>query len=499
MRSEQLGHTSSLFETSHQLSAEMWTGLGGQSNIVDRIAFVGEGELSSPFSVAGLAAASFAVCGAAVAELCSAAELPTPLTRVDRRQAAVWFDFPLAPSRPLGASGQHGIHSKWMAEFPTADNRWLRVQATYPTLRARMVTALGCADDIDAIARAVAGLPGEIAEERLIAAGAAAALARSQSEWLQHPAGRAVATEPLAAVVTTEQAPDRWQPTAERPLLGIRVLDLTRVVAGPMATRFLAALGAEVLRIDHPDGDEFLVWGVNDLGLGKRWATLDYKTDHGTRVLRKLIASADVLITSHRADALERIGLGAEERATLRPGLVDVAMNAYGWVGPWRNRRGFDTLVQYATGIAHSVSQWANEDPVARLPLNALGHLVDASRPRHLPVEALDFSTGYQVAAAAILGLARRVREGSGSITRLSLARTAHMLAGTATPDGPIFALPWASERLHPGVFDMNGRAVRRLTPPISMEGIPLRWDRPAERPGSSAPCWSTDRTGDQS
>ncbi|MGE4427631.1 MAG: CoA transferase [Solirubrobacteraceae bacterium] len=474
------------------LADEMLTGLGGASDTLADTTFVGNGVLASPFPVVDLAAASFAACGAAVTELLAQDHQPAPPVVVVRRQAAIWFDFPIAPSRPFGAPGKHGVHSKWMAEFQTSDRRWLRVQATFPSLRKRLLTALDCDDDFEGIARAVAALPGEEAEERLAAAGAAGSIARSLSEWLEHPVGRAVRNEPLASVVPTSEGNDTWRPPAGRPLLGVRVLDMTRIVAGPVATRFLASLGAEVLRIDHPDGDEFKVWGINDLAIGKRWATLDYKTDDGLQVLRQLIASADVLITSHRADVLERVGLGAEERAALRPGLVDVAMNAYGWTGSWRNRRGFDTMVQYSTGIAHRVSEWALEDPDARLPLNALGHVVDASRPRHLPVEALDFSTAYQVAAAAILGLGRRVRDGRGSVTRLSLARTSFLLSDATLSTGPDFTLPWAEEEFEPGTFDMGGKATRRLAHPIRIEGIPLRWDRPAEKPGSSVPRWST-------
>jgi crotonobetainyl-CoA:carnitine CoA-transferase CaiB-like acyl-CoA transferase len=493
----QIEESEKTFATSHHLLNVLCDGLGGTAQAGQSITFEGPGDISSPFPVLDLAASSFGACGAAIADLMAAARHPAPEVTVDRRQSATWFDFPLAPTRPLGAAGQHGVHSKWMAEFETADGRWVRVQATFPTLRRRLLAALQC-DDVDSIARAIAALPGEVAEDRLIAAGAAASLARPLDEWLQHPNGQAVQEEPLARISSTGPCDIGWQPTVGRPLLGVRVLDMTRIVAGPIGTRFLASLGAEVLRIDHPDGDEYKVWGVNDLSLGKRWATLDYQTTEGAEQLRRLIASADVLVTSHRADVLERIGLGLEDRAALRPGLIDVAMNSYGWTGPWRNRRGFDTLVQYATGIAHRVSAWAREAPDSRLPLNALGHLVDASRPRHLPVEALDFSTGYQVAAAVVFGLARRLRDGDGSALRLSLARTARLLHETSfTNDDPTFTLPWASEAFEPGVFDMASRPSRRLAPPLMVEGVALRWDRPAERAGASAARWSTDRAGD--
>jgi crotonobetainyl-CoA:carnitine CoA-transferase CaiB-like acyl-CoA transferase len=271
------------------------------------------------------------------------------------------------------------------------------------------------------------------------------------------------------------------------------VLEMTRVVAAPTGTRLLSALGAEVLRIDPLGGDEFTVFGISDLVLGKRWATLDIKTEAGLTQLRDLIATCDVFVSSQRADALDRLGLSVAERAALRPGLVDVEMNAYGWTGPWWNKRGFDSLVQFASGIADEVSKWANQSPATRLPLNALGHLVDGSRPRHLPVEALDFSTGYQVAAAAIAGLARRVRTGAGSSTRLSLARTAQFLMEHELPKAAgDFTLPWSGELLSDGVYELNGVPVRRSAFPISIAANPLRWDRPSEAPGASAAVWST-------
>jgi hypothetical protein len=489
------------------LTSEMWDALGGRPEVMSRLSFTGIGGMSCPFPVMDLAAAAFATAGAAVSSLLDIVGGPQHRVRVDRHQSATWFDFPLAPTRFLDRPLQHGIaghlssvrgddHKAWMTEFQTADGGWLRVNSTYPNLRSRMVSALDLPEPVspEHVALAISRLTTDEAEDRLVSAAAVAAAARSLAEWDTHPQGRAVAREALAEVTPTREGPTGgWMPTLGRPLLGVRVLDMTKVVAGPMATRFLAMLGAEVLRIDSPDHAEGSLLGVHDLGLGKRWATLDAKTPEGRAQLRELVAGADVMVHGYHPRALEGLGLDAETRSSLRPGLVDVTLNAYGWTGPWRNRRGFDTLVQFSTGIAHEVARWANKDPDGRIPINAIGNLVDASRPRHLPVESLDFTTGYLMAGAAIAGLERRQETGMGSLTRMSLARTARLVVDhAADPTDTSFRLPDPDARMENTVRGMGNRPTRRLAPPLEIEEVPLFWDRPAELPGSSVARWAT-------
>lgn len=483
------------YRKSEHLTRQLWQGLHGDASALTHLRFDGSGSISCPFPVMDLAAASFAVAGLAVSELLRTAGIAHPAVSVDRRLATTWFDVPFAPSRFLDVADPHGIHQRWMAEFQTADDRWIRVQAMYPSLRARMLRALGLPPDAapDDVAPAVRALTADEAESRLVQAGAAAAVARTMSEWNSHPQGRAVAQEPIAAITRTLEGDLGWTPTAGRPLLGLRVLDMTRVVAAPMATRFLASLGAEVLRIDSPESDEIRLLGVSDVTLGKRWALLDARTGPGLAQLRRLIAGADVMLHGYRPGALDSLGLDHQTRAALRPGLVDVTLNAYGWTGPWSDRRGFDTLVQYSSGIAHEISRWALEQPESRLPLNALGHRVDASRPRHMPVEALDFSAGYQLAAAALMGLVRRAETGAGSLTKMSLARTARLLVDEAVdPGGPLFDLPYEGEQRGNRIHALGNRPTQRIAMPLRIEGTPLFWDRPAELAGSSSPVWST-------
>lgn len=462
---------------------------------LDRLTVTGTGDLVTPFPLLDLAAASFAAGGLAVGQLlhdCAGTDLPA--VTVDRRDAGVWFDVPFAPTRYVDAPERHGAHVRWMAEFETADERWVRVQAGFPTLRRRMCEALGVEETPEAVARAFASLDAEEAELRIVRAGGVAAVGRSLREWQESEAAEAVAGEPIAAMTPTLEGAERWSPHPLRPLLGLRVLDMTRVVAAPMATRLLAALGAEVLRLDPPGGDEAVMMPASDIVLGKRRALLDVKSRDGRDRYRDLLASADVFVHGYRPGAIDGLGFDEAARAEISPGLVEVTLSTFGWSGPLSARRGFDTITQFASGLAHEYSRWAAEDPEQRLPMNSLGHQVDASRPRILPVEVLDFSTGYQVAAAAVAGLRRRLLTGRGSITKLSLARTSALLVEPLfTPADETVTLPYDMP-VGPRVHEMNRRPSQRVRFPFAVDGVDLFWDRPAEDAGASAPQWATHR-----
>src|SRR5262244_1012721 len=212
-----------------------------------------------------------------------------------------------------------------------------------------------------------------------------------RSAWSDHPQGRAVAAEPLIHMVARDRVPARnANPPASRPLAGVRVLDLTRVLAGPVASRFLAGYGAEVLRIDPPDWNEPGV--VPEVTLGKRCARLDLKTAEGRAAFEALLAQADIFLSGYRPGALDRLGYDAAARRAIAPGLIDVSLCAYGWSGPWAGRRGFDSLVLMSTGIAEAGMRWKSTDV-----------------PYPLPVQALDHTTGYLTAATAVRGFVHRL------------------------------------------------------------------------------------------
>ena len=250
-----------------------------------------------------------------------------------------------------------------------------------------------------------------------------------------------------------------------RPLRGIRVLDLTRVIAAPVATRFLAGLGASVLRIDPPWWDEPGV--VPDMTLGKRCARLDLQKSAGRARFCRLLSQADIFVHGLRPGALSRLGVDAELRRKIRPGLVDVSLNTYGWSGPWVNRRGFDSLVQMSSGIAEAGMRQLNRD-----------------RPAPLPVQALDHATGYLMAAAAIHGLINRLTRRSGSEWRTSLAATAAVLVGyPADRSAETLAPEQISDFIEKLELTTWGPA-RRLKPPVSIEDVPILWERPATHLG---------------
>src|SRR5579875_1445092 len=229
--------------------AEIWRALGGDSRLIDNLNFAGEGDLPSIFAVSDLAAASIGAAALAAAELIGSRYRGVPAVTLDRRLASMWFGWSI---RPQGWK----LPPVWDAlagDYRTADG-WIRLHTNNPHHRAAALTALDVAPERDAVAAAVARWRGDDLESAIVAKRGCAAAMRTAEQWRAHPQGRAVAAEPLVTRETNEAgSPPAWPISRSRPLEGVRVLDMTRVLAGPVATRFLAGLGAEVLRIDPPD------------------------------------------------------------------------------------------------------------------------------------------------------------------------------------------------------------------------------------------------------
>jgi hypothetical protein len=485
------------FPETHRLLSCLWDALGGAANLTSHVTFTGVGSMPSPFALTDLAGASNALVATAVGELLGEAGQSPPAIAVDRYVSSGWFRLPLGPSQPLGEPLISPMPTDlgFFTELPTADGRWLRLHGVVPSTRARIVNALGVADDLDEVAKVVRRSAADEIEQRLVDGAAIVAANRTPEEWLETPAGKAVDAEPLAAFTEHPAAGSTWRPTPGRPLAGLKVLDMTRVIAGPVATRWLAALGAEVLRLERPGSDEAVGHAGHgaEMVLGKRWAFLDLKTPEGLEHFKRLLAEADVFVHGYRPGAIDSM-ISEEERRAIKPDLVEVALRAYGWTGPWAMRRGFDTVVQFSTGLADETQRWALEDPDTRVPLSVNGWPFDASRPRHTTVEGLDFTTGHLMAAAAIRGLTKRAQTGAGSTWRFSLARTASLVirhARAADDPGPAIRIPidgpW-EDKIYSGPFG----PVKRLIFPVEIEGTPLFWERPAERVGSATPHWAS-------
>ncbi|NGM35228.1 CoA transferase [Methylobacterium sp. MA0201] len=431
------------------------------------VAVTGTGALPSVYPVGDLAAASVAAAGLALAELVATRFGGRPGVTVERRLAAQWF------SRSLDPQGWQPppLWDPVAGDYRAADG-WIRLHTNAPHHRDAALRVLGTAPDRAAVAAAVARRPAEELEAAVVAEGGCAAAMRSAEAWAAHPQGAAVAQEPLLSWEPGEAGPDGLaEARPERPLAGLRVLDLTRVLAGPVATRFLAGYGATVLRLDPPHWDEPGV--VPETTLGKACARLDLKEPEGRARFGILLASTDVLVHGYRPDALAGLGLDAAARARLRPGLVDVSLDAYGWTGPWRARRGFDSLVQMSCGIAEAGMRRAGAD-----------------RPVPLPVQALDHATGYLMAAAVLRGLTRRLVTGRGSAAQAALARTACLLTGAPpAPPGAAPVPPTRADYAEAPEPTAWGPALR-LRPPLVLDGVPMRWDRPAGPLGAAPPAW---------
>lgn len=432
------------------------------------ITVTGTGTLPAAFDVSGFAVAAMGEAAAAVARLARHHGGTVADLAIDRDRASLWCGLSFTP---VGWE----LPPIWDAiagDYKCADG-WIRLHTNAPHHRTAALKALGLGADANraTVAAAVEHWAGQELEDAVVAAQGCAAVMRSPEQWLVHPQGSAVAAEPLiawgSARACDPRTPDR-PATAGRPLAGVRVLDLTRVIAGPVATRFLAMYGAEVLRIDPPGWEEPVLDA--EMTLGKHCARLDLKSPEGRATLHELLAGADILIHGYRADALANLGFPDDELASNYPQLVNVALNAYGWDGPWANRRGFDSLVQMSCGIAFA----------------GMAHFGTA-KPTPLPVQALDHATGYLCAAAAIDAWRERLG-GSVRTARLSLARTAVelMRSGPSDPEAPqpglgTLKLVPEETRWGPGL---------RLPPAIRIPGIEPFTDVPARGFGWAPPAW---------
>lgn len=429
---------------------------------VQPVEVTGDGAWKSCFAVTELACQSMGAVGGTVSELISALNLGKSLkVEVDRRLASLWFTWSIHPQGWELPPSWDAIAGDYQAR-----DGWIKLHTNAPHHRAAALSVLGCAAERDTVAQAVAGWNADALEAAIVSAGGAAAAMRSRAAWQTHPQGAAVAAEPLVHWEHRAGQVREWPATPERPLAGLRVLDLTRVLAGPVATRTLAGFGADVLRVDPADWSEPGV--VPDVTLGKRCCHLDLKTGSDKAVLRDLLAQADVLVHGYRPGALDAM-IGTE-----RPdNLIEVCLDAYGWTGPWSGRRGFDSLVQMSCGIAEAGMSWSGSD-----------------KPHPLPVQALDHATGYFMAAAVISALTRAVRGDGIHRARLSLARTAEVLAKLEPVSGPEITGSTPAD-LDSWIENTPWGSAKRLKSAIRVSGAPMRWDRPAGELGASAASWT--------
>jgi crotonobetainyl-CoA:carnitine CoA-transferase CaiB-like acyl-CoA transferase len=456
-----------------EILADIWTSAGGDAAALEAVTLSGEEpQLPSSFRVAAAAQASIAAAALAAARIWRLRSGQSQDVAVDMRHAVV----ECRSERYLRVDGKPPP-AAWDAIagiYKTRDARFVRLHTNFPHHRAAVCKVLNCKPERDEVQAALLQWDAEPFETAAYAAGGVVAMMRSHEEWMASPHAKALAELPLVSIEKIgDAAPKPW-PKGERPLAGLRVLDLSRVIAGPVAGRTLAVHGADVLLISGPELPA-IPWLTIDTGRGKLTSFSELRSAQGRDSLRDLLRSADIFSQGYRPRALAALGFSPQDAAEINPGIVYVSLSAYGHAGPWAERRGFDSLVQTATGFNHAEGQAAGVDG-----------------PRELPAQMLDHATGYLMAFGAMMAKARQAQQGGSWHVRVSLARTGRWL--------------WALGRVADGfkTEDLKGESVKPFIEEISSGFGPLRsvthaaklsktpafWARPAMPLGSHPPQW---------
>jgi len=460
-------------QTPRDILADLWTLAGGESAALDAVTLTGEEpQLPSTFRVAAAAQASIAATGLAAAQLWHMRSGQSQGVAVDMRHAVV----ECRSERYLRVDGKPPPPA-WdviAGIYKTRDRRFVRLHTNFRHHRDAVCQVLNCKPERDQVQAALMQWDGEAFETAAYAAGGVVAMMRSHDEWSALPHAKALSELPLLSIEKIgEAAPKPW-PAGNRPLAGLRVLDLSRVIAGPVAGRTLAVHGADVLLISSPDLPA-IPWLTIDTGRGKLTSFVDLRSEQGRSVLGDLLAQADIFSQGYRPRALAALGFSPQDAARINPGIVYVSLSAYGHAGPWAERRSFDSLVQTATGFNHAEGQAASIDG-----------------PKELPAQMLDHATGYLMAFGAMMAKARQSREGGSWHVRVSLAQTGRWLwnlgrvaDGLATEDLKADAIiPFAEEPAS------GFGPLRSVSHSAGLSKTPAFWARPAMPLGSHPPQW---------
>ena len=457
---------------------KIWTSAGGDAAALERVRLTGEEpQIPSSFRVAVAGQTTIAAAGLAAAEIWRLRSGQTQDVSVDMRHAVAECrserylrldDKPPPPAWDAIA----GV-------YKTGDNRFVRCHTNFPHHRDAVCKVLACEPEREKVQAALMQWRGEEFETAAYAAGGVVALMRSYDEWSALPQAHALAQLPLISIEKIgEASPKPWpqgSSKGDRPLSGLRVLDLSRVIAGPVAGRTFAAHGADVLLVSGPKLPA-IPWLTIDTGRGKLTTFIELKSEPGRALLRELLEDADIVSQGYRPRALAALGFSPEDAAKINPGIIYVTLSAYGHIGPWAERRGFDSLVQTTTGFNHAEGQAAGIDG-----------------PKELPAQMLDHATGYLMAFGAMMAKARQARDGGSWHVRVSLAQTGRWLWNLGRLDGGLNTPDLTGEVVHaafiesmPSGFGML-KAVRHSA---LLSRTPAQWNRQAMPLGSHPAQW---------
>jgi crotonobetainyl-CoA:carnitine CoA-transferase CaiB-like acyl-CoA transferase len=433
--------------------------------------------LPTPFRIGETSAAALAAVGLAVSDLWQLRTGRRQEVAVDTRQATA--SLRSGHYMKLDGAPVPTDRNTVMGVYPARNGRWSYLHCNFPNHREAALAVLGVPEDREAVRKAVAGWDALELEEAIIAARGAGGMVRTMDEWAKHPQAAAIVSLPLMEIVKIGASPPEPLPTGDRPLSGVRVLDLTRVLAGPTCARTLAEHGADVLKITAAHLPN-IGYQEYDTGHGKLSAHLDLRQPKDLEILRGLIREGDVFSQGYRPGTLGDRGLSPGVLAQIRPGIVYVSLCAFGHVGPWASRRGFDTVVQTVSGIT-----------------TRQGELFPGAEPgpQFYPVSAFDYLTGYLMAFGAMVALARRAREGGSWLVRISLAQTGRWLVGRGeVSEAELKGVPQEFTRAElerwTMVSDTPMGRLGHLAPVVRLSETPPRWARPSVPLGHHEPVW---------
>jgi crotonobetainyl-CoA:carnitine CoA-transferase CaiB-like acyl-CoA transferase len=471
-----------------QALRQLWQRAAMPAEALEYVRLTGQDPvLPSSFAVGAAAQSTIAAAALAACELGHQRGAEPQLVSVDMRHAALeclgWFSLD-------GRVPE--LWDPFSGLYRCADG-WVRVHANFAHHREGALRLLGLdpaqATRADA-EQALLGWPALEFETAAAEAGLVAAALRRFDQWDASPQGEAVAAQPLFTIERIGDAAPVPLPELSvdaRPLQGVRVLDLTRILAGPVGGRALAAYGAQVMLVNSPQLPN--IEAIADTSRGKLSAHIDLRNAVGRAAMDALLSQAHVFVQGYRPGGLDALGYGAQALAERRPGIVCVSLSAYGSKGPWASRRGFDSMVQTAMGFNHAEGEAADAAGVADTAGPARGGATGESRPRALPMQILDQASGYLIAFCAAVALRRQQVEGGSWLVHVSLAQTGHWLRGLGrVADG--FALerpdlePYL-ERSASGFGEL--RAVRHAA---LLSRTPAHWDLPSMPPGRHPARW---------
>ena len=453
--------------------ANLWRLVGADATALDHLRLTGsEPVLPSSFRVGAAAQACIAAVGLAAAELRHRAGAKRQRVSVDMRHAAI--EFRSEHYLTIGGTAPATYGDPLSGAYRTGDGGFVRLHMNFPQHRQNVIRLLGCAPTSASVGDALNKWEAVAFETAAYESGGVVAAMRPPGEWAKHRHAAAVSRMSVVRIEKIGEAPARPLPTAQNSLSGLRVLDLTRIIAGPVAGRALAAHGADVMRISAP-GLPFIDWLVKDTGRGKLSAYADIATTDGRTALEQLVADADIFLQAFRPGALASRGFGFSDVAALRPGIVYGTLSAYGDAGPWASRRGFDSLVQTATGFNAAEAQAAGVEG-----------------PKELPCQALDHATGYLLAFGAIMARIRQASEGGSWLVRVSLAATGRWLWNLGRIEGGFFCPLPSREDVVDLLEDSSSPfgAMRAVRHAAQLSATPAQWVRPSVPLGTNAPIW---------